>query len=114
MFRIFDLVTDSEDVLICRLVGGKVTFVHRRVWPALARLAPRLPRQSLDAIRQEHTKSGQHRNIVTPFPRWVPASVLQEADRMSEEEATDALGADLLSAIAGKNSRAGQAARAPR
>ena len=26
----------SGDVLVCKLVSGKVTFVHRRVWPALA------------------------------------------------------------------------------
>lgn len=30
---------ESKDVLVCRLVGGKVTYVHRRLWPALVRLA---------------------------------------------------------------------------
>ena len=30
-------IRESEDVLVCRLVGGKVTYVHRRLWPALVR-----------------------------------------------------------------------------
>ena len=30
---------DHEDVLIVKLVGGKVTFVHRKLWPALLAVA---------------------------------------------------------------------------
>src|SRR5262245_2983114 len=30
---------DHPDVLACALLGGKVTFVHRRLWPALLTLA---------------------------------------------------------------------------
>src|ERR1700758_527139 len=44
MFDLFDVVGDSGEVLTCRLVGGKVTYVHRRLWPALVRLAGRLPK----------------------------------------------------------------------
>ena len=32
-------IRESADVLVCRLVGDKVTYVHRDLWPALARLA---------------------------------------------------------------------------
>jgi hypothetical protein len=46
MFRVFETVRASPEVLTCRLVGGKVTFVHRRLWPALARLASRLPKST--------------------------------------------------------------------
>ena len=31
-------VQDSPDVLVCRLLGGKVTLVHRRLWSPLATL----------------------------------------------------------------------------
>src|SRR5207249_7616917 len=27
-------VRDSPDVLVCRLLGGKVTYIHHRLWPA--------------------------------------------------------------------------------
>lgn len=91
-------VAESKDVILCRLVGGKVTFVHRRLWPALARLAQGLPKASLAAIREQHTKTGAHRTITTPFPKWVPREVRAEARRISEEEALRQL-APWLSAL---------------
>src|SRR3990172_13285839 len=33
-------VRQSPDVLVCRLVGGKVTYVHRRLWPAPGGVGP--------------------------------------------------------------------------
>ena len=95
MFAIFETVRDSKEILVCRLVGGKVTFVHRRLWPALARLAGRLPKRGLAAIREEHTASGRHRTVVTPFPRWAPKPVLDRARRMSESDAVAQCGAGL-------------------
>src|SRR6267143_7265710 len=41
IFAVFQAVTHSEEVLVCRLVNGKVTFIHRRLWPALIRVAKR-------------------------------------------------------------------------
>ena len=32
-------IRESADVLVCRLVADKVTYVHRDLWPALVRLA---------------------------------------------------------------------------
>jgi hypothetical protein len=40
--RIFQLATALEaspEILVVKLVGGKVTFLHRSLWPALARIA---------------------------------------------------------------------------
>lgn len=91
-------VAQSKDVILCRLVGGKVTFVHRRLWPALTRLARRLPKAGLAAIREEHTATGAHRTITTPFPKWVPREVRAEARQMSEAEALRQL-APWLSAL---------------
>ena len=39
IFWLTRTVRNSRDVLVCRLVGGKITYVHRRIWPALVRLA---------------------------------------------------------------------------
>src|SRR5439155_1213471 len=60
-------VRASADVLVCRLIGGKVTYVHRRVWPALVRLAGRFNADRLAAIEEVHTPSGKHMIKVTPF-----------------------------------------------
>ena len=101
MYSVFQSVCDSRDILVCRLVGGKVTLIHRRLWPALVRLNTRLPKRGLAATRDEHTASGRHRTVVTPYPRWVPKPVLQKAAQLSEEEATAAFGAELLDEISG-------------
>jgi hypothetical protein len=93
IFRGLGMVGDSPDVLCFRLVEGKVTFVHRRLWPALVRLASKLGKERLSVIRQEHTESGAHRNIVTPFPKWVPPDVKKAAQELSEREAQQQLGA---------------------
>jgi hypothetical protein len=93
IFRALSALGDSPDVLCFRLVEGKITFVHRRLWPALVRLASALGPKSLAVVRQEHTASGAHRNVITPYPKWVSAPVKAAAARLSEEEAREQLGA---------------------
>ena len=87
IFRAASHVADSGDVLVCPLVDGKVTFVHRRLWPALVRLAARLRPERLAQISQEHTASGHHERRVTPYPKWVPRDVARDAERLSEADA---------------------------
>jgi hypothetical protein len=99
IFAILETVTESEDVLVCRLVKGKITLVHRRLWPALVRLAARFPREQIAKVRQQHTPSGRHVNTEVPFPRWVPAEVMKQASSLSEEEALAALGDWALASI---------------
>jgi hypothetical protein len=93
--RIFALtrsVRDSPDVLTCRVVNGKVSFVHRRVWPALVRLASLFPQDRLAAIQEVHTQTGAHRVITTPFPAWVPNDVTAAARALSAQQAVSILG----------------------
>jgi hypothetical protein len=93
IFSALGIVADSPEVLCFRLVEGKVTLVHKRLWPALVRLAEELGRERLTAIRQQHTETGAHRNVLTPFPKWVPRDVIAAALRLSESEAKAQLGA---------------------
>jgi hypothetical protein len=88
--EIFDAtqaVGNSDDVLVCKAIDGKVTYVHRRLWPALVRLAPRFRKGPLARIWNEHTPSGAHRMRRSEFPEWVPAEVLAEASALSEAQA---------------------------
>jgi hypothetical protein len=91
IFAILGAVHDSPDVLRCRLIDGKVTYAHRRVWPALVRMETRLPAKGLDRHAQEHTPSGAHRTVITAFPKWVPAEVLAEAKKLSVKDALAAV-----------------------
>lgn len=91
IFRLTRAIRDSGDVLVCRLVGGKITYVHRRLWPAVVRLAPCFVRADLDALQEVHTPKGRHMVRVVPFPRWVPSAVKRQARKLTELEARTAL-----------------------
>src|ERR1017187_1409764 len=58
IYRILGLLEESPDVLVCRVIGGKITLVHRRLWPALIRAAGRFPRERLSRVEPEHTETG--------------------------------------------------------
>ena len=92
IFVVTRAVRDSHEVLVCRLGDGKITFVHRRLWPALVRAAHRLSRDRLAQLREVHTPLGRHVTETIPFPEWVPSDVLATARGMSEKEALAALG----------------------
>ncbi len=98
-------VRTSPDVLVCRLLGGKVTYIHRRLWPALIRLADKLDTTLLAAIREEHTASGSHQVVETPFPQWVSNEPQEDADRLSEDEALSELGEELVRSLGSKKAR---------
>ena len=92
IFAIFQEVGESPDILVCRLVNGKVTFVHRRLWPALVRVADRFQANQLAQVHQEHTPSGHHASRELSYAKWVPPEVVEQAQRLSEQEAWSALG----------------------
>lgn len=92
IFAILQVIADSKDVLVCRLVNGKVTFVHRRLWPALVRVAKQFPANRVSQVHEEHTASGRHVTREIPFPKWVPPDVVKEAKLMSEKDALAKLG----------------------
>jgi hypothetical protein len=92
IFQALGAVDDSPDVLCFRLVHGKITFVHRRLWPALVRLAEELGKERLTVIQQEHTSTGAHRNVLTPFPKWVSKEVADAARLLSRADARALIG----------------------
>jgi len=92
IFQATRTVRDCDQVLVCRLLGGKITYIHRRLWPAMVRLANSLDKKTLAALREEHTASGAHRVRAIPFPRWVPPEVRRAAKGISEKEALRQLG----------------------
>jgi hypothetical protein len=92
IFAVTRAIRSSPDVLVCRLVGGKVTYVHRRLWPAVVRLAKRIPAANLAQIQEVHTASGKHVTKEIPFPGWVPEAANVEARALSEAVALTQLG----------------------
>jgi hypothetical protein len=91
IFAALNVLCGSPDVVRLRLLDGKVTLVHRRLWPALVRVADTFPSAALAAIREEHLPSGQHVAKEQSFPSWVPVDVLLAAQHLSLDDAWDAL-----------------------
>jgi hypothetical protein len=87
IFLLTRAVRDSNDILVCRLVNGKITYVHRRLWPALVKLAGQFEHERLSRIREIHTSRGEHVVHVISYPRWVPAGVKMLARVMSKKQA---------------------------
>ena len=87
IFRITEAISESEEVLVCKLIDGKVTYVHRRLWPAVVKLADRFPKARLAKTWNEHTRTGAHRSCRIAFPEWVPNEVMRQAARLSISDA---------------------------
>jgi hypothetical protein len=96
IFRCTRALRDSSDLLVCRLLGGKVTYVHRRLWPALVKLHERFEPRRLAAIRETHTAQGKHETTAIAFPKWVPPDVVAEAASLTTEQAVTMLRTDGL------------------
>jgi hypothetical protein len=92
IYNVLREVSESDEILVCRLVEGKITLVHRRLWPALVRVAERFEPQRLAQVREEHQANGRHASRALAFPQWVPQDVLDQSLRLSEAEALAALG----------------------
>lgn len=96
IFAILQAVQADPDILVCRLVEGKLTLVHRRLWPALAAAAPLLDHARLARVRQQHTAHGHHENRELPYPCWLPPEVAQAAGLLAPEAALAVLGSTIV------------------
>ena len=114
---IFNCLSSIEDVAIAtRLVAGKVTFVHRRMWPALLGVAmSRSPWQMPPAnaktkdlqerltvfAEDVHTQGGRHEMRLQPWSALVRRFAVRKkslaAGLKELEAAAEALGAPLTS-----------------
>jgi len=84
-------VRESPKVLVCRLIDGKISFVHERMWPALVRVADRFSPKQLARVHEMHSASGKHVIQETPFPDWVPMPIAAAARRSTEQQALQEL-----------------------
>jgi hypothetical protein len=130
IFRALEVLREEKDVFLCKLLDGKQTYVHRRLWPALLRLQaeaalwPPLSvaarallqrverkgavqatgklRLELEAAlrvvaRSEHTESGAHAVVLSPFLRHFSQEDREAAQGLSLEAAQAALSFSTLS-----------------
>jgi hypothetical protein len=113
IFAVTRTIRDCPDVLVCRLVGGKITYVHRRLWPALVRVANRFPIANLAQIHEAHAPSGKHITKEIPFPDWVSDALAAQALKLGEKRAASLLGAWSEKVKPAAKSRARRKSRGP-
>ncbi|HEY8120854.1 MAG TPA: hypothetical protein VII78_06005 [Myxococcota bacterium] len=87
IYALASALGEAPEVLVCRLLAGKQTLVHRRLWPALVRAAARFPRERLARVIDEHTARGRHETREVPFPRWAPPEVIAAAEALALDDA---------------------------
>ena len=87
IYELTQRVRASRAVLVCTLVKGRVTFIHRRLLPAFVRVADRFPPGSFDKVVEVHGISGRHVKKQVPLSSWVTAKLRDRADALSEAQA---------------------------
>lgn len=87
IYELTQKIKNSKAILICTLARGRITYIHRRLWPYFIRMARRFPDHALDQVHEVHLPSGRHQRQDVPFPQWVPESTLAKAKSLSAEEA---------------------------
>lgn len=87
IYELTEKVRDSQAVLVCTLAGDKITYIHRRLWPAFVRVADEFQPAALNSVQEIHTSSGRHQRHDVPFPQWVPRPILASAKMLSRVEA---------------------------
>lgn len=84
-------VHKSNAVLVCPLASGKITYIHRRLWPFFIRAARKFPSNALDRVREVHLSSGRHQRQDIPFPDWATQQDLDSANNLSDRQAAAAI-----------------------
>jgi hypothetical protein len=87
IFAVLNRLRASDEVVATRLIEGRVTLIHRRIWPALVRVADRFPVERLAALDEQHTASGAHQTVEIAFPDWVPPEDVAAAKVLTAREA---------------------------
>ena len=111
IFEVAEAISESADVLVCKLVDDKITYVHRSLWPALVKLGARFRKSQLAKVWNEHTRTGAHRSRSTAFPGWVPLETKRAAERLSVTRAEQLLALVLPLGRKGTKSLRGARAR---
>ena len=70
---------ESPDVLVCRVVVGKITFVHRLTLARAHSCRPPIPIGAPRHDRAAPRQSGRHENCRTPVPLWADADSLERS-----------------------------------
>ena len=87
IYALTQKVHGSKTVLICTLAKGRITYIHRRLWPYFIRMVHKFPPHTLDKVREIHMQNGRHLREDILFPEWVPRDVGELAKSLTVSQA---------------------------
>ena len=81
-----------EEILVCRLIKRKITYVDYDILPFLIRLADEFPSEGLYKIKEIHTAQGSHRKQIFKLNESLStADLFKRSIKLSRNEAIDSL-----------------------
>ncbi|MFD2640809.1 hypothetical protein [Pseudomonas japonica] len=80
---------DSPQILVCKLVRGKVTYVSHDILPYLICLSAELPADALARITEVHSGNGRHTLNTESLSSWASQVTMEHARSISRESAID-------------------------
>ena len=78
IFRSIESLPDDQ-VIATKLVGGRVTFVHRSLWPDLLAVATSGDLRQDEREYEVHTSSGRHEKRFEPWEVWAKRQKVRAA-----------------------------------
>lgn len=87
IYNALQRIRNHPDILVCRLLRGRICLVHRFVWAPLLALSSRFSAGALDRVIESHGESGRHSVTVIETPDWAPPSVNGDAAELTSERA---------------------------
>lgn len=87
IFNLLQALRDCDEVLVCKLAKGKVTFVHKDSLLPLVSLASKFPPGALDRVEEQHLPNGRHALITVPLEVWWVATEFARTPLLSESAA---------------------------
>jgi hypothetical protein len=87
LFRLTVSLRASQQLLVCRLVAGRITYVHRRLWTALYRLRHMIGTDRVSAVQELHGPSGAHKTITTSMGKRIGLRARAAASRLTPTDA---------------------------
>lgn len=87
IYELTQTIRHSSVVLVCTLAKGKITYIHRRLWPHFIRVSGRFSKHALDKVVEVHLPNGRHKRQDAIFPTWVTPDVANLAEALSLDEA---------------------------
>lgn len=83
LYNALQIIRDNPSVLVCRLLAGRVTYVHENSWEPLLALENCLPDGALDRVVEHHLKSGKHEVLMLRPAEWAPVGIRQRAAHLT-------------------------------